>query len=335
MKIILLFSIAVMALSCSKKNEKKNDLMLLGLKGDVKSVTEIYRVIDYSGNQTEYNDKIDSFNIAGFNTYKQNYWKGEHTYRAKYDINNNKIELSVTHADNWSESKCTIKNSFNSNNELVEQKEYNNDTGELTYYHKFKYDEKGNLILDNDYLESKNLEYKYEYNENDSIVKKFTKDKNIFKLTFKNEFDENGNKISKQEFGFGDDFNPITKFRYDENNFLIWEYREFDMETTGFPLTITYKNDKKGNWIERTIKDKDFNISISKRIIKYFSDKETQNVNIHEDSQTETKEVKSDIENDNLKSLKEIQLTLMDASLKKALELGYEEARETLKEICK
>lgn len=347
----LIFSVVIIIglilTSCSKK-EAKNDLEIAGLKGKVKSITLKQSL---SSDDEMYIAEIHKYNLLGYEVEKEEFYNGEHKEKYTRDNKNNIIEKKGhgVNAEGFNDD-WMIKNKFNNQNKLIESTHFSGN--KISTINEFKYDDNGNLISDittypKEDTDENSTSYKYDENNNiiemiekTSIIKKNNPSYN--KLVFK--YDSNNNKVYESEVDEKGDTGISREFKYDDNNNIIEEkytynngkpfitkyyYNEdklveeklFNKEGSLDGIT-SYEYDKVGNWIKKTNNSTNGKLSVTVRLIEYYSDDEKTSPEINNpkiEENTEPAKIEEKVsENDNLKTFDEIQLTLIDATIKKA-----------------
>ena len=354
-KIILIIYSSLLCFTSCKNEVVKNDLQVENLKGKVKSI------ITFSNENSQLEpESMDKYNIDGYLIYHE-----EYSYYDQYpqinttisrDKNNNITQETINYKfsyDSLRNNKTRKKYSYNLNNELIEIIEF--DSKEKILSHKeIKYDDKRNIIsekVSNENASYQTYQYKYDNNmivekcDKNMITKAFTihiydnnqeietiykDDKDKVTSSKKYLYDENGNISEEMNMDGKGNLSRILKYSYDEKKNLI----EIKQTNRGkLTSVIKYDYDNIGNWIKETSSYTDTETIIRTRKIEYYSDNEnvdstTTTSKIDEIAQPEKEEKKID-NNQNLKKFNEIQLTLLDATIKKAkIYLGEPDVEE-------
>jgi len=246
MKKLLYLFLTVLIVGCSG-DAKKNDLTVLNLNGNVKSITEtVFEAIEKFGEIT--NGKI------------------KYTYSFIFNNNGNKIEENYYEADGSLKNKQIYK--YDDNGNMFEENYYEAD-GSLGYKKIYKYDDKGNMFEGYSYeadgsLGSKFI-YKYDDNRNkieDHIYKADGSlgSKNIYK------YDDNGFQVYKK-YGFN---STIKTDKYDDRGNKIETIYYWGDDKKGSKNTYKYDNDNRGNWINQVTYFDDLPFLITEREIEYY-----------------------------------------------------------------
>lgn len=341
MKKISLITYSLLLFLTSCKNEiVKNDLEVKNLKGRVKSI------ITFSNENTQLEpESMDKYNYEGYLIYQE-----EYSYYEQYpqinttlsrDKDNNVIEEIINYKfshDSSLNNKIRKKYNYNKQNQIIEIIEF--DYKEKILSNKeIKYDDRGNIISEKVSNENSFYHtYIYKY-DGDKIVEKcdknmITKTANIHVYDESKEirtiYKDEKNKVTSTKKILYDDYGNISeeinldengtlssslKYSYDEKKNLI-ETKQSDEGKLN--SIIKYDYDDIGNWIKETTSYTDAETVIRTRKIEYYSNNEkvdsvTNNTKTDEINKSEKIETKN-----NLKSFNEIELTLIDATLKKA-----------------
>ena len=343
--ILLLLNLVVLLLTSCKNEIIKNDLVTENLKGKIKSITT-----SSIENEQLIPESMFKYNLDGYKIYQEEYSNYDQYPQINTEIlrdkNNTKTEEIINYKysyDSSLDTRNTKKYNYNKKNKLIEIIEFDF-KNKIISNTEIKYDEKENIISENtsnDYAPN-NHTYKYKY-DGDEIIEK--NDKNLItKNTFIHNYENNKetstiykdekNKISSTKKYIYDEKNNLSeevtidgdgtlssslKYSYDEKNNLIETKQTYKGELNSI---IKYEYDEIGNWIKETTSFTNSETIIRTRKIEYYSENEKENVKINNSKTTETEKPAKTEEkvnvNDNLKTLNEIQLTLLDATLKKA-----------------
>ncbi len=293
-------------IGCATKQNRKNDLEKLNLKGNVKSFT--HRNF-YAGEK--FGEVVKKDEKLFERSYKEFSKKGNELKRIVYDHNGKAVYEYTFKRDKYGN--------------IIDQNFYDSE-GNLKYNFTFKYDAKGDIIERNTY---ENLDgelkkarvYKNESNENKmeateydlegNFMSKYDAKGNLIErdypspidFKFKFKYDINGNKVEESvyyldnEQGREGDLESKSKYKYDAKGNKI-EYVRFDskgnleskeahkynakgdvIETSEYGdenilkevFTYKYKYDQEGNWVERIKLDKkDEPSEITEREITYY-----------------------------------------------------------------
>ncbi|HQO09578.1 MAG TPA: hypothetical protein PLK90_05505 [Clostridiales bacterium] len=277
------------------------DLSSLGLRGSVRSVSEIsYKAEDkfgeiHKGLKTG-KSTIIIFEPTGMIREEQNFGSDGKILSSKrniYDNSGNKIEnifdaegkLDNSKKISYDNKGCiieeTVYNSLGileskykykySGGKLTEACEYNSD-GSVSRVELYAYDENGNKTEENFYNSESELtdSHKFVYEKDPAgnlTVKDYYKIDGVENISWE-KFDVN---VKRTEQGSGIKDDPkavITQFKYDEAGNII-------EETCNNPEQIikyTYEYDKTGNWIKRVSFEKKVGIPqvLTERTILYF-----------------------------------------------------------------
>ena len=266
LKSIILFAIILLLLGCSNQ-EKENDWVKSGLKGQVKTYTEFSYKAEKRFGKIE-KGKLDK-RIDVFHDFKKTYNEKGHqvqydqydsdgsleaksTY--KYDENGNRIVINSYEPDGSLYSKKTFK--YDNKGVRIESNRYNKD-GSLKEKTTYKYDKKGNKIESNTYKSDGSMyekkTYKYDDKGNKIETNKYSANGDL-NYRWKYKYDEKGNKIESKMYRskmFGSTMNLIDTDKYDEKGNKV-ETKKYDpYGNLKIRLTYKYEYDEQLNWVKR------------------------------------------------------------------------------------
>ena len=131
---------------------------------------------------------------------------------------------------------------------------YSGSSSKDSWWEKYEYDEKGNVIrTESHYSSGKNKynykEYTLEYDQNDRLIKKTSKGKNGSSGWVEYEYDKSGNLIKETEYELNYSIRSMRKYEYDKSGNMIKE-----SFYTGETLDYSYKYeyDKSNRLIKET-----------------------------------------------------------------------------------
>lgn len=251
--------------SCTSMNKsKENDIIELGLFGNVKSLKEYsYKAIVSFGQmekgkrerESGLKDKIIEFNRSGYIIEEYSYEPNDLLEKKiifKYDGKHNKIEV----------------NSYNFESKLIFKWIYEyNDKGFLTnricfkpdgsqyWKQSFNYDAMGNLIEEIWYTPEgvQNWKLTYGYDNQGNKIEEINYDEKgslYEKQTYS--YDEKGNKIEANNYDSDLSLSWKQTFLYDDKrNIVEKNWYNFEGSVFNIKTTFEYEYDEKGNWIRR------------------------------------------------------------------------------------
>ena len=347
--------IALLITSCNSKRIKSNDLENDKLKGKVKRVIikhsgaftktdvftynlEGYKILEQSSSEEEYEDKNGYPSAYGglvsygtvedktefsrdihnniieetlFRNSPIDNFKIVHKNKCSYDENGNIISRIEINQNQNQEDLVTYKNKYDKNDNLIECINVTNDSKDT-----FKYDEENNMI-EHQHEKQKTT---YKYDDNNNIIYEGGYDVNSGGSR-ELKYDSNNNLIEEVIYSFQKKVECTIKHLYIDNQ--LKEDKSYNNFGELYSTTTYNEYDSQGNWTKCIQSNKDDNMTYNtERIIEYYSENETSNTQINnskieEKTQPVVQEEKLN-ENNNLKTLNEIKLTLIDGSLKKA-----------------
>ncbi len=250
---ILITSVIIVFLFSSCTKTHKTNWERDGLKGKVKSYSEIL-----------YNDvAVDSAgNIKG-----KKFYIRKNVYDKKGNIRD-EIVLSA----NGKYNRRYKSNKYDKRNCSLEMECYNKDT--LFSVQKFKYDENGCRISTHEYNLDGTLKYyqTYKNDKNGNQVQLNSFDKNdhlVSKTEFK--YDKKENLIEEVVYLKKDDFYKTT-YEYDTkgNVVKVKRYVKNDSLNVDMEIISKYEFDKKGNWLKKVDYKNDNPFFMTKREYEYY-----------------------------------------------------------------
>ena len=280
MKNIAITLIIFILFGCS--SNEKNNLQEMNLKGNIKSVKEIY----YDGNEK-------------FGEYVKEEWK----YTIEYFFNENG---NITERNSYYAPKNSIRDKtkyiYNNNNQIIEEYKYDSN-GNLESTEKYKYDKKGNKIEKVTIEDNKiTITEKYIYDSKENLIEIQSVIPDGI-ITYAEKFIYNSDNLltKKIEVFYNDDSstseticnynekgqikevnnqnsNSIAiKYIYDNNGEQTKQINYHDDGTpSGDTFETTIKYDDKGNWINKSIIGKSewskkSEVKIEEREIVYYN----------------------------------------------------------------
>ena len=288
--LLLLVSFATI---CFAQENKKNDLDISSLKGNVKYVEQsnyypkekvitddsvFYKPAHRQYSIIKYNKdgNIDHAIIKG-----QAYGFGSkiqlEQWINKYNEKGNKIESNCLQEGVYG---INYKYDYDEQGNMIKESSFikNNSPGQSSIY---KYDSKGNNIDMSCFDEKDQFLFRdtYEYDSIGNIIKQNSFGKNnefdgynIYK------YDKKGNKIERNYYNKNDSLGARNYYKYDKQGNKI---EEKNYKTNGDLREINtykYKYDKKFNWIEKKsiYGNNNANVTIKRKIV-YYGDKDENN----------------------------------------------------------
>lgn len=212
----------------SVAEQKRSDMVVLGLKGKVEVMSE--SLLPGEGSKKAYSKNV-----------------------FKYDANGNMTELSNYGADGKSTS--TIKYTYDENGLLVKEETLLKD-GTVDMVSTVKTDAKGNKIEQEDVRAGGNVLFNYRhvytYDQKGQQLERVAFRGNgalLFKYNFT--YDDRGNKIEWLQTGPNNTIVGKVVYKFNENNNMIEETHFKPDGTAAEAYTFTYDYDKKKNWIRQ------------------------------------------------------------------------------------
>lgn len=228
-------------------------------------------------------------NVDKWDTYDRN---GDHSlkYTYNYDVDGKRVLMEMYALDHTTYHRTTYN--YDQNGNLIGKKEVNQNSNN---YHEFiyNYDNDGYIIeslyYDIGKLSGKSI-YEYDSRKNKiserkansnlklGLFKIWTYDKenrivdetyiqeNKKRLKFSNIYGSTGLKLEIRGYNEGGIFEHIT-YNYDDKGYLM----ESNTHRKDFHERYIYKNDKKGNWVQKTYFKNDLPQTITEREIEYFT----------------------------------------------------------------
>ena len=177
---------------------------------------------------------------------------------SKADIVKFKIK-SITTIDG--EGKIKYTEFYNDKGDFIKQGSLS-DNKQLKIDRELFYNDSSKLIEERTYTSSGdiNTTSKYYYNDNKRLFKNEYISFGEVSATWIFEYDGKGNKITEKQTS-GTMGNTLTKYKYDDNNFLIQEDKSNN--TIGKEERINYKYNEKGQIIEKKTRAYYFNTTIT------------------------------------------------------------------------
>lgn len=303
--LLLLVSFATI---CFAQENKKNDLALLNLKGNVKYIEEstYYPKSKVITKDSEfYEPEHRRYFVIKYNkegnidhaiikdrAYGRVFKIRTEQYIYKYNEKGNKIERNYLWKDVFD---INYKYDYDEQGNMIKESSFNKDNspGQIFAY---KYDSKRNKIDMSSFDEKDKLLYRntYEYDSKGNMIKENFFDKNndfsgysIFK------YDKKGNKIEKFDYSNKDSLELRISYKYDKQGNEIEEKTYKGNGDLKYINTYKYKYDNKSNWIEKkSLSKSDEVYETIKRKIVYYGDKDENNYPSWDDINYKADEIK-------------------------------------------
>lgn len=216
----------------------KSDLVLENIQGKVHSLKEFSYRANESYSALTKGDRVRRYTF-------------ENDFYNIYDSDGRKIEEGIF--DDYSDGGLLYKivYTYNNNGILIEGNYYSTND-EFLRKQTYTYDKIGNLIektsinFDGSFAEK----LTFIYNELGNNIEEniYNNSNQRTKLTY--QYDSIGNKIEKKYFNINGGLMSLTKYKYNENGFMVEENKEHFPEIDILSKKITYKYDMHGNKIE-------------------------------------------------------------------------------------
>ena len=251
----------------------KSDLEKVGLKGDVKYMSEHYYAIKMDDNGHSFTkEPIESVTEEGTVDYIESFYNRKgmlEKYRTIWDIYMNTntyiyekgLLTEIKHAFNADRASKTTTFFYKGKKILEKQTTGENDCHKLSYV----YDSKGNLVDDGI--------YKYKYDEKGNVLEK---ESDFYKRV--SVYNDNNMEISyllEEIDEENESYLENVVVEYDDECRVVKEIHSNGSEL--YVLTYTYMNiDEKGNWRIKKTAMNGVDVIETVRNIKYYDDKDEQ-----------------------------------------------------------
>ena len=258
MKKIVITLIAFIQFGCS--SNEKNNLQEMNLKGNIKSVKEIY----YDGNE-KFGEYVKEdwkytieyfFNESGNITERNSYYAPKNSIRdkTKYIYNNNNQIIEEYKYDSKGNLESTEKYKYDKTGNKIEKVTI--EDNKITITEKYIYDNKAKLIESYSVLPdgSKSIyAEKFNYNSEGLLLEKFEEIYN----ELDNSINKTINKYNKEgqliEISNQNSNSIAIKYVYDNNGEQTKQINFYDDGTpSGDTFETIIKYDDKGNWINKS-----------------------------------------------------------------------------------
>ena len=231
----------------SMAEQKRPDMVVLGLKGKVEVMSE--SLLPGEGSKKSYSKNV-----------------------FKYDANGNMTALSNYGADGKLTS--SIKYTYDANGILVKEETFLKDST-LDMVSTVKTDARGNKIEQEDVRPNGNVLFNYRhvytYDQKGQLMERVAFRGNgalLFKYNFT--YDDRGNKIEWLQTGPNNTIVGKVVYKFNENNSMVEESHFKPDGTAAEAYTFTYDYDKKKNWIRQKKMQDGKVVEIKEREYNYY-----------------------------------------------------------------